>query len=672
MNIVKAIFSGGCTQITAAEALWQWDQGQILQIVGLDLPDAYQVEFSNQPVRGAAAPMIGGVGGVEIPDVYLTTGRDIYAFVVLHSGETDRETEYRITIHVNARPQPTDVQPTPEQQGVIDQLIAALNAGVDRAEDAADEAEGSAGDAAAQAQAAAQSAISSASSASDAAAQAGLAATAKAGAEAAQAAAETAQGSAEAFAAAAGAAKAAAETAQGKAEDAQTAAEAAQAAAESAKAGALAAKAAAETAQGKAEDAQESAEQAAQDAHVEYEQLAGQVTAQGQTIAQHGQAIAQNTEDIADLDTELTRQKSAIEDLTDLTNRKAGMLVDTASGAIASFVPDATIPDLLGLTVDIEPVQAGSGDPSPDNVRPISGWDGVEVSNTSTNIWDEQWEVGGYASANGQPWNTTDRIRSKADNYISVLPNTAYYFKTPQNTNVCFYDANKAYIGTRTFINEAFTTPANAYYMRFACQPIYGTTYNHDISINYPSTDHAYHPYAGSTYTIPLGNTVYGGTLDVTNGTLTVNRAMVDLGTLAWYKNTYAGVTMMVCPISSKARTGGDPIPAICSIYEASDDIWSSSTLRDKIFSINYAGQYLYVYDSDYTDAATFKAAVSGQQICYELATPTPISTTPTEISTVDGENNVFSPDGDVTVEYAADLKTYIDNKIAAAVAALS
>ena len=126
MNILKAFFSGGCTQITAAGALWQWDQGQILQIVGLDLPDAYQVEFSNQPVRGTAAPMIGGVDGVEIPDVYLTTGKPVYAFVVLHAGEDDRETEYKIAIPVHARPQPTDVQPTPEQQSVIDQLIAAL------------------------------------------------------------------------------------------------------------------------------------------------------------------------------------------------------------------------------------------------------------------------------------------------------------------------------------------------------------------------------------------------------------------------------------------------------------------------------------------------------------------------------------------------------------------
>lgn len=141
MNIITATFPPGCTQITAAAEVWQWDQGQILAINGIDLPDAFQVEFSNYAVRGQAAPMIGGPDGVEIPDVYLTTGLPVFAFIVLHTGEDDRETEYRITIPVIARPQPTDVEPTPEQKGVIDQLIAALDAGVDRAEDAADAAE---------------------------------------------------------------------------------------------------------------------------------------------------------------------------------------------------------------------------------------------------------------------------------------------------------------------------------------------------------------------------------------------------------------------------------------------------------------------------------------------------------------------------------------------------
>ena len=51
--------------------------------------------------------------------------------------------------------------------------------------------------------------------------------------------------------------------------------------------------------------------------------------------------------------------------------------VETASGAVASFKTDVS--KLKECVVNIEPVQEGSGDPSPDNVRPISGWSEAKV-----------------------------------------------------------------------------------------------------------------------------------------------------------------------------------------------------------------------------------------------------------------------------------------------------
>lgn len=141
MNIVTATFSAGCSEIEADRKLWQYDQGQVLQLVGLDLPDAYQVEFSNSRDKGSAKAQIGGPDGVSIPDEYLTTGKPVYAFLVGHTAEEDRETERLVVIYVNARSQPTDEPITPEQQNIVDQLIAALTAGVAKAENAAEQAE---------------------------------------------------------------------------------------------------------------------------------------------------------------------------------------------------------------------------------------------------------------------------------------------------------------------------------------------------------------------------------------------------------------------------------------------------------------------------------------------------------------------------------------------------
>ena len=128
LNIVKASF-GGLREVTTSP-LWQWDYGQILQITGLDLPQAFEVHFSNSRKSGETVTQIGTDSQVVIPDMYLTSGADIYAFVFLHDGLTDGETEYVIKIPVRERPEPSDIEPTPEQQDAITEAIAALNVAV--------------------------------------------------------------------------------------------------------------------------------------------------------------------------------------------------------------------------------------------------------------------------------------------------------------------------------------------------------------------------------------------------------------------------------------------------------------------------------------------------------------------------------------------------------------
>ena len=59
-------------------------------------------------------------------------------------------------------------------------------------------------------------------------------------------------------------------------------------------------------------------------------------------------------------------------------------------------------------------------------------------------------------------------------------------------------------------------------------------------------------------------------------------------------------------------------------------------------------------------------------QICYELAAPITYQLTPQQITALQGQNNIWASTGDITVNYPADTKLYIDKKIAAAVAALS
>lgn len=67
----------------------------------------------------------------------------------------------------------------------------------------------------------------------------------------------------------------------------------------------------------------------------------------------------------------------------DLLNRKALIIANqphlkTVGGGIASFNTDMKAP-LKQCKIEFLPVQGGSGDPSPSNVRPISGWTECEV-----------------------------------------------------------------------------------------------------------------------------------------------------------------------------------------------------------------------------------------------------------------------------------------------------
>ena len=79
--------------------------------------------------------------------------------------------------------------------------------------------------------------------------------------------------------------------------------------------------------------------------------------------------------------------------LADLVREKKGEVAEdkTVSGAIASFDDGTGLP-VNALTVNIEPVQEGEGDPSPDNVRPIKGWTGVNILNSPAAALDKDFQ----------------------------------------------------------------------------------------------------------------------------------------------------------------------------------------------------------------------------------------------------------------------------------------
>lgn len=125
-SIITAYIEDG-KNTAKTEAAWQQDYGMTLKLEGVELPISYEVDFSNDKVSPAYR-VVGDSTGVAIPDeLFLTTNPRIYAWVYLHDTEDDGYTVYEIEIPLNQRPSVSGVTPTPEEQDIIEQAIAALN-----------------------------------------------------------------------------------------------------------------------------------------------------------------------------------------------------------------------------------------------------------------------------------------------------------------------------------------------------------------------------------------------------------------------------------------------------------------------------------------------------------------------------------------------------------------
>ena len=121
------------TRTARSEPVSQYDYGQALSFPDLLLPDTYEVHFGLSE-RAESVTVLGDASGVLIPDVLLTEGVPVLVWIVLHEGADDGETVYRITVPVQRRAKPSVSAPTPQEQSLITQSIAAMQAAVRKSE----------------------------------------------------------------------------------------------------------------------------------------------------------------------------------------------------------------------------------------------------------------------------------------------------------------------------------------------------------------------------------------------------------------------------------------------------------------------------------------------------------------------------------------------------------
>lgn len=173
------------------------------------------------------------------------------------------------------------------------------------------------------------------------------------------------------------------------------------------------------------------------------------------------------------------------------------------TGNPAQCYPVANYP--LGVVASLEPTQAGEGDPSPENIRPISGRDALSVERCGENLLDKARFPIIKTKYNIK---TTSEMTLPAGTYtvcVLSVANGVYALGADVEHT---YDSNK-----HTFALARQTAiRLDAYWSKGRPEK------DENIWLVEGNEWKPYTPYIGQTATLTLPRTIYGGTVDAVTG----------------------------------------------------------------------------------------------------------------------------------------------------------
>ena len=318
----------------------------------------------------------------------------------------------------------------------------------------------------------------------------------------------------------------------------------------------------------------------------------------------------------------------------------------------------------LGVKAKWEPMQEGSGTPSPENIRPIKGRDNVTVERCGENLFNKDGVSVG-APVYGEN-GTISSYKDVAAAYAKVVPGAQYSIRFRQTDSTILYIRIAFLTKSKKFIKRAymlrsqagietkktFTVSTDCEWIQFGLNNGITFNYNFDVVFVAGSAPTAYIPYIGSTNTLTLPETVYGGEVDAVSGEGKRTWQVKSLdGTEGWaIVDTYIGIYNLLSPTDSGK--------AICTHFDV---------------RISYSGNNLFISDvgtvylaralSDKYTVDTWCAYLAAQheagtpvQICYKLATPTTFTATGAlPMPALAGANTVLTDADSATVTGRAD-----------------
>ena len=181
-----------------------------------------------------------------------------------------------------------------------------------------------------------------------------------------------------------------------------------------------------------------------------------------------------------------------------------------------------------------------------------------------------------------------------------------------------------------------------------------------DFMLTHGSTAHAYEPYQTPTqYTASLGRTIYGGKVDIVNGTGKDKTIRYELDeTDTW--GAYGGTTHSFW---HNVATGEDrPIDQTkltqCICNELTYSTTAPASAPDFSFMVQGGQRIVVTADSTIDTVDKFKTWLSSHNLVFvcPASTPTDFTFTGQEVPTRLGYNAFWSDEGDTEVTYRADI----------------
>lgn len=262
----------------------------------------------------------------------------------------------------------------------------------------------------------------------------------------------------------------------------------------------------------------------------------------------------------------------------------------------------------------------------------------VKLISHGYNLFDGELESG-YISTSGV--DTPNQSWLRAKNYIKVIQRETYTWSESNFTNFVYcllalYDANKNFIKRIDITDNRtnYVIPNGCCFVRILYSNN-GVSYpsvpaNPQIALHITGSRTGYAPYK-APIEYPITTEILRSAGSVQDSAVSKKIGSVDLGTLNW---TYNSGRFYVALNGIKKASSYDAIPNLyCSKYLTASKRQIDNSSPDKIIGTGDKIEYIYIIDSDYTDATTFKTAMNGVILNYELATPTEqTATLPTDI----------------------------------------